>query len=70
MQIEELILTFYPTMIFVEHDQAFTEKMATTGLAVIRESDSQIMDFLNTFWYNMQEKRVRVNTLEFISEGK
>lgn len=38
MQIEELILTFCPTMIFVEHDQAFTEKVATKRLAVIRES--------------------------------
>lgn len=29
MQIEELIQTFQPTMIFVEHDQTFQEKIAT-----------------------------------------
>lgn len=29
MQIEELILTYEPTMLFVEHDQAFCEKIAT-----------------------------------------
>jgi lincosamide and streptogramin A transport system ATP-binding/permease protein len=29
MQIEELLLTYRPTMIFVEHDSVFTEKIAT-----------------------------------------
>ncbi|MGD6780150.1 Lsa family ABC-F type ribosomal protection protein [Sutcliffiella horikoshii] len=29
MQIEELIQTFQPTMIFIEHDQTFQEKIAT-----------------------------------------
>ena len=29
MQIEQLILTYQPTLLFVEHDQAFTEKIAT-----------------------------------------
>lgn len=29
MQVEELIQTFQPTMIFVEHDQTFQEKIAT-----------------------------------------
>ncbi len=29
MQIEELILTYQPTMLFVEHDQFFCEKIAT-----------------------------------------
>ena len=29
IQIEELILTYQPTMIFVEYDQAFCEKIAT-----------------------------------------
>lgn len=29
MQIEELILTYCPTMIFVEHDKTFSEKIAT-----------------------------------------
>lgn len=30
MQIEELLLAFEPTMIFVEHDEAFTEKISTS----------------------------------------
>ena len=29
MQLEELLLTHRPTMVFVEHDQAFTDKVAT-----------------------------------------
>ena len=29
IQIEDLILSYQPTMIFVEHDQAFVEKIAT-----------------------------------------
>ena len=29
MQIEELLLTFRPTMVFVEHDRAFRENVAT-----------------------------------------
>jgi lincosamide and streptogramin A transport system ATP-binding/permease protein len=29
MQIEDLILKFKPTMIFIEHDQAFSDKIAT-----------------------------------------
>ena len=29
MQIEELIAAYRPTMLFVEHDQAFCEKIAT-----------------------------------------
>lgn len=36
MQIEELILKFQPTLIFVEHDDRFTEKIATQILPVIR----------------------------------
>ena len=29
MQLEKLILEFQPTMLFVEHDRAFCEKVAT-----------------------------------------
>ena len=29
MQIEELLLDFQPTMLFVEHDSAFVERVAT-----------------------------------------
>ena len=29
MQLEELLLIYRPTMVFVEHDQAFTDKVAT-----------------------------------------
>ena len=29
VQIEELILEFCPTIVFVEHDRAFTERIAT-----------------------------------------
>ena len=29
IQMEELILQYRPTMVFVEHDQAFTDKVAT-----------------------------------------
>lgn len=32
MQIEELILTYKPTMIFIEHDKAFCENIATTAI--------------------------------------
>lgn len=32
MQIEQLILYFRPTMIFVEHDRAFRETIATKTL--------------------------------------
>jgi len=32
MQIEELISDYCPTMIFVEHDQAFCENIATETL--------------------------------------
>ncbi|WP_026891299.1 ribosomal protection-like ABC-F family protein [Lacrimispora aerotolerans] len=34
MQIEELIREFQPTMIFVEHDEAFTEQIATSRMQV------------------------------------
>ena len=29
MQIEQLILDYEPTLLFVEHDEAFTQKIAT-----------------------------------------
>jgi len=29
MQIEELLLAYQPTMVFVEHDMRFVEKIAT-----------------------------------------
>ena len=29
MQVEELILEYQPTMLFVEHDRAFRERVAT-----------------------------------------
>ena len=29
MQIEELLLTFRPTILFVEHDKTFCDKIAT-----------------------------------------
>lgn len=32
MQIEELLLEYKPTMIFVEHDIAFQEKIATSEI--------------------------------------
>ena len=32
MQIEELLLTFKPTILFVEHDMSFTEKIATKAV--------------------------------------
>ena len=35
MQIEELIETFCPTMIFVEHDRAFTDKIATKRIDLL-----------------------------------
>ncbi len=34
MQIEELILSFHPTMLFVEHDAAFCRKLATRTVAL------------------------------------
>ena len=34
MQIEELLLSFCPTMVFVEHDRAFCEKIATKTVAL------------------------------------
>ena len=38
MQIEQLIKKFSPTMIFVEHDRAFQEAIATKNIQVIRLS--------------------------------
>lgn len=38
MQIETLILAFSPTMIFVEHDRAFREHIATRTIAVENQS--------------------------------
>ena len=29
MQLEDLLLTFQPAMLFIEHDRAFREKIAT-----------------------------------------
>ena len=34
MQIEELILEFAPTMIFVEHDRTFRQKIATKTIEI------------------------------------
>ena len=34
MQIEELIKEFQPTMIFVEHDEAFSKAIATSQIEV------------------------------------
>jgi len=34
IQIEELLLTFKPTLLFVEHDRAFVEKIATKVIAM------------------------------------
>ena len=34
MQLEELLLKFQPTLLFVEHDAAFCEKIATTEIAL------------------------------------
>ena len=36
MQIEELILSFSPTMLFVEHDAAFCRRLATRTAALER----------------------------------
>ena len=38
MQIEKLILEYQPTMIFVEHDQEFTEKTATKIVQMKKEN--------------------------------
>lgn len=34
MQLEELLLTYRPTMLFVEHDRTFTEKIATRQIGL------------------------------------
>ena len=34
MQIEELLLTFQPTMLFVEHDEAFRKRIATEVITI------------------------------------
>ena len=34
MQLEELLLKFQPTLLFVEHDAAFCEKIATAEIAL------------------------------------
>ena len=34
IQIEDLILNYFPTMIFVEHDESFSEKVATKSLTL------------------------------------
>lgn len=38
MQIEQLIKQFSPTMIFVEHDKAFSETIATKSIQIVRLS--------------------------------
>lgn len=38
MQLEDLLLQFAPTMLFVEHDRAFREKVATGELRLEREA--------------------------------
>ena len=35
MQIEELILQFEPTILFVEHDRAFCERIATKQVVLV-----------------------------------
>ena len=37
-QIEDLILSFEPTMILVEHDQAFQDKIATQKISICPKS--------------------------------
>lgn len=39
MQIEDVILKYCPTMIFVEHDEEFAEKIATKTLVIDRNSE-------------------------------
>ena len=34
IQIEELLLTFRPTLLFVEHDRVFCEKIATKTISL------------------------------------
>lgn len=41
MQIEELILKFRPTMILVEHDEMFTEHVATDTVEVRRMDEGR-----------------------------
>ncbi|NCB64188.1 MAG: ABC-F type ribosomal protection protein [Clostridia bacterium] len=41
MQIEELILEYRPTMLFVEHDQAFTERVATKVIELQKDEADQ-----------------------------
>src|SRR5574344_1580035 len=40
MQIEDLILNYNPTMIFVEHDETFSEKVATQKLVITRNNEN------------------------------
>lgn len=40
MQIEDLILTYCPTMIFVEHDELFSQKVATKTIELERKSEN------------------------------
>lgn len=43
MQIEELLLKFEPTLLFVEHDRAFCERIATRTLEMTNTGNSFIM---------------------------
>ena len=38
MQIEKLLLEYQPTMLFVEHDVRFQEKIATKIIEIVAES--------------------------------
>lgn len=40
MQIEQLLTEFQPTMVFVEHDAAFADAVATRTLALTAASDA------------------------------
>ena len=41
MQIENVILEYCPTMIFVEHDEEFAKKIATKTLTIIRNNEKK-----------------------------
>jgi lincosamide and streptogramin A transport system ATP-binding/permease protein len=42
MQVEELILTYQPTLLFVEHDKAFCSKITTGSVCLCQNGDSVI----------------------------
>lgn len=76
MQVEELILKFCPTMLFVEHDEVFTEHIATEVIEMKREerqfrfvSDYKDQDDLRHSFNCLAEQTFGLNLEDWYQSG-